>query len=200
LQVCKKCLCMVTWCIAATTDSISDSCLRSPRDATVREQDVAEWRGPAARIPRWRERIREHSDVRVPRLSDATSWKRQDPLIMLGASWFSGSRCTHRALTLASFNRTKLHVITHERALKRLRLKGIQRSVRCAYACIYIYTHTCILCAREEANERTTEHIITRVCENSRDIGERAADVQIQLILIKTARELPRETKRGRHI
>lgn len=102
-----------------------------------REERTKRWWNGEKRIPRRRGII--FGDV----IRD--SWKRRGPLIAIAAE-------KRRERTARGpgppFNRTKLRVITRERALKRLRLKGIRRGGRPCVRAALARNYACMRATR----------------------------------------------------
>lgn len=103
-----------------------------------------------------RKNTRTFGHTGAPCPSDAASYKRRGSLIVPGPL---KPHVPHVRTRLASFNRTKLHVITCKRALKRLRFKGIRHPVRVTLirVCIHIYTYMYV-------HLFTRESVIMRAC------------------------------------
>lgn len=155
--------------IGAITNSISDFCL-----------SIAAWKDEiCSRMANWerisairrhftltRKNTRAFGHAEASRPSDAASYKRRGSLILPGPL---KPRVLHVHTRMASFNRTKLRVITCKRALKRLRFKGIRRPVRVVLMHIRIYIRVCaFVYARESARERNY------ACMQERSLHRRA--------------------------
>lgn len=133
-------------------------------------------RRPERRISGRRERIHGHSDtcgsfvLRSSIVEAASPFDRAGALRVVVPDAYARSR---RAM--ASFNRTKLRVITRERAVKRPRLRGIQHPVfMFIRARIYIYLRIRTF-TRERASEANViTHFCTRESASSSDIVERS--------------------------
>lgn len=158
--------------IDAITNSISDFCL-----------SIATWEDEiCSRMANWERvsAIRRHvfhvdaKEYACIRTRGGLSSLGRDFLLAArlfdsaGTAQASSPPCMYVHTRLASFNRTKLRVITCKRALKHLRFKGIRRPMRVVLMHIRIYIRVCaFVYAGESARERNY------ACKSDRCIGER---------------------------